>query len=236
VLPQARIRGLKLDTEIAPETARWFVGDSHHVGQVLLNLLANAIKFTERGRVLLRAEIVAQDSNLARVRIEVRDTGIGIPEHKLAQIFEPFTQADDSITRVYGGTGLGTTIARQLVGLMGGQIGLRSIVGEGSTFWFELPLELSESMGTDLTSELVSDSKTSAATNTLSAQQASNVTKLRGARILIAEDNPTNQRVTQMILESAGHVPRLWRMARPRLMLSTTAASTWLSSIFLCQL
>ena len=152
VLPQARLRGLKLSTEIAPDTARWFCGDSHHIGQVLLNLLANAVKFTERGGVHLRATIVNQDSRLARIRVEVKDTGIGIPESKQSQIFEPFTQADDSITRVYGGTGLGTTIARQLVSLMGGQIGLQSVVGEGSTFWFEIPLELSDPVGTDLTS------------------------------------------------------------------------------------
>jgi two-component system sensor histidine kinase RpfC len=149
VLPQARLRGLKLSTEIAPGTGRWFCGDSHHIGQVLLNLLANAVKFTDRGGVHLRAAIVNQDSGLARIRVEVKDTGIGIPESKQSQIFEPFTQADDSITRVYGGTGLGTTIARQLVSLMGGQIGVQSVVGEGSTFWFEIPLELSEPVGTD---------------------------------------------------------------------------------------
>jgi two-component system sensor histidine kinase RpfC len=126
VLPQARIRGLALDVDVSPDTAGWFLGDSHHIGQVLLNLLANAVKFTERGRVVIRARIANKDSHLAKIRIEVRDTGIGIPEAKQAAIFEPFTQADDSITRVYGGTGLGTTIARQLVSLMGGQIGVQS--------------------------------------------------------------------------------------------------------------
>ncbi len=184
VLPQARMRGLAIDTQISPDAARWFVGDSHHLGQVLLNLLANAVKFTERGRIDVKALVVGQDQSQARVRIEVSDTGIGIPPEKLTAIFEPFTQADDSITRVYGGTGLGTTIARQLIGLMGGQIGVKSVVGEGSSFWFELPLELSEECGTDLTSELISHGRRSAANSTLNAQQPANVTKIRGARIL----------------------------------------------------
>lgn len=205
VLPQARMRGLAIDTQISPDAARWFVGDCHHLGQVLLNLLANAVKFTERGRIDVKALVVGQGQSQARVRIEVSDTGIGIPPEKLTAIFEPFTQADDSITRVYGGTGLGTTIARQLIGLMGGQIGVKSVVGEGSSFWFELPLELSEECGTDLTSELISHGRRSAANSTLNAQQPANVTKIRGARILLAEDNPTNQRVAQLILESGGH-------------------------------
>jgi hypothetical protein len=140
LLPQARFKGLRVDIEIEPAAARWFIGDSHHTRQVLLNLLANAVKFTERGCVVVRAMRIESETQETRVRIEVKDTGIGIPEGKQAAIFEPFTQADDSITRVYGGTGLGTTIARQLVNLMGGEIGLESSVGQGSCFWFEVPL------------------------------------------------------------------------------------------------
>jgi two-component system sensor histidine kinase RpfC len=115
VLPQARYKGLAVNTEIAPETARWFVGDAHHLRQVLLNLLSNAIKFTERGEITLRVATANVGESEARIRFEVKDTGIGIPPERQSIIFEPFAQADDSITRVYGGTGLGTTIARQLV-------------------------------------------------------------------------------------------------------------------------
>src|SRR5205823_11144888 len=121
--------------------------------QVLLNLLANAVKFTERGDVTLLTTVVESSSAEARVRFEIKDTGIGIASEKQALIFEPFMQADNSITRVYGGTGLGTTIARQLVSLMGGEIGVASTLGAGSTFWVELSLPFGEPRGLDLTAE-----------------------------------------------------------------------------------
>lgn len=205
VLPQARYKGLAINTEISPQAMRWFSGDSHHLRQVLLNLLSNAIKFTERGEVTLDVTVTSSVMEEAQVRVEVRDTGIGIPPAKQAIIFEPFTQADDSITRVYGGTGLGTTIARQLVALMGGRIGVISTVGVGSTFWFEVPLPYAEPAGIDLTAEVADSARLSSAAAALAAQQPAKVTKIRGARVLVAEDNPTNQRVTQLILESGGH-------------------------------
>lgn len=205
VLPQARYKELLIDTEISPDVTRWFVGDGHHIRQVLLNLLSNAVKFTERGEISLRVCSVGKESNGSLVRFEVKDTGIGIPLAKQTEIFEPFTQADDSITRVYGGTGLGTTIARQLVTLMGGTIGLESTVGVGSLFWFQLPLPDGEPLGVDLKSEFSETTRLSSVAASLAAQQPPNVTKIRGARILVAEDNATNQRVTQLILESGGH-------------------------------
>ena len=209
MLPQARYKGLAINTEIDPSAARWFEGDAHHIRQVLLNLLANAVKFTEKGEITLRVRATADGDDRSAVRIEVQDTGIGIPESKQAAIFEPFTQADDSVTRVYGGTGLGTTIARQLVMLMRGRIGLASTVGKGSLFWFELPLAPAEPHGIDLTAEL-GVAKTSPALQAAAiAGPGAKVHKIRGARILVAEDNATNQRVAQLILESGGHVVTL---------------------------
>ncbi len=206
VVPQARYKGIAVNTEIAAGAARWFYGDSHHLRQVLLNLLSNAVKFTEKGEIVLRVQVVAQDSSSDRLRIEVQDTGIGIPQSKHSTIFEAFTQADDSITRVYGGTGLGTAIAKQLVTLMGGDIGVSSTVGVGSVFWVELPLHHAQPAGIDLTQEVTATARLSSAAAALAAQEPSKVKKIRGARILVAEDNKTNQRVTQMILESGGHI------------------------------
>jgi len=204
VLPQARYKALSIVTEIDPALSGWFVGDPHHLRQVLLNLLSNALKFTDEGRITLRAKECSTNSGRTDVRLEVEDTGIGIAEDKQSSIFEPFTQADDSITRVYGGTGLGTTIARELVTLMGGSIGLMSKLGTGSTFFVNLPLRR--------TSPAVDGLNVQPALHHLllrdavpRSQPVGGVTKIRGARILVAEDNPTNQRVTQLILESGGH-------------------------------
>ena len=205
VLPQARYKGLTVNTSVSTDAARWFAGDAHHVRQVLLNLLANAVKFTERGEILLGVSLTKLSEYSATIRFEVKDTGIGISPEKQALIFEPFTQADNSITRMYGGTGLGTTIASQLVQLMGGTMGLTSTVGVGSMFWFELPMLLSEPQGIDLTEELATTGGRIPAVAALAAHRPANVTKIRGARILVAEDNATNQRVTQLILESGGH-------------------------------
>ena len=205
ILPQARYKGLEVKTELALGDTEWFEGDPHHLNQVVLNLLSNAVKFTERGHVALTATIVRESEGERTVRIEVRDTGIGIPAAKQASIFEPFTQADDSVTRIYGGTGLGTTIARHLIGLMGGAIGLESAEGAGSRFWVELPLKTSAPQGLDLTEQLTGSLKGNTATQALAALQSTKIQRIRGARILVAEDNSTNQRVAQLILESGSH-------------------------------
>ena len=206
ILPQARYKGLDVRTEVSAEATAWFSGDSYHLRQVLLNLLANAVKFTEKGHITLRARVLGANDGVSMIRFEIEDTGIGIAHDKQVMIFEPFAQADDSITRVYGGTGLGTTIARHLVTLMGGRIDLTSNLGVGTRFWFEIPLPHAEPRGIDLTEELSSTIKVSATVRALSTSNLASVHKLRGARILVAEDNQTNQRVTQMILESGGHV------------------------------
>lgn len=205
MLPQARYKGLAIHTEIDAPAARWFVGDPHHIRQVMLNLLANAVKFTEKGEIHLRVHATPHADAPTTVRVDVQDTGIGIPFEKQTAIFEPFTQADDSVTRVYGGTGLGTTIARHLVMQMRGRIGVESEPGRGSLFWFELPLDPTEPQGIDLTLEL-GGARVSAAAQAAAGGPGSNVHKIRGARILVAEDNPTNQRVAQLILESGGHI------------------------------
>lgn len=136
---QAHSRGLRLMLHVDPATPCRLRGDANHIRQVLVNLVGNAVKFTEQGYIDVRLSPVMAGSLPARVRFEVRDTGIGIPAHALKTIFEMFTQADASTTRRFGGSGLGTTIAKQLVELMGGSIDVRSTEGKGTTFWFELP-------------------------------------------------------------------------------------------------
>jgi len=135
---QANSKGLTLAAHIAPQTPYQLHGDTRHVRQVLINLIGNAIKFTEHGRVDVYVRPMGQGQP-QRLRFEVVDTGIGIADDAQARVFERFTQADSTVTRRYGGSGLGTTIAKQLVEMLHGQIGLHSRLGEGSTFWFELP-------------------------------------------------------------------------------------------------
>ena len=135
---QASARSLGLSVQIDPVVPYALHGDPHHLRQVLVNLMSNAIKFTEQGHVTLRIACVSHLARSVLLRFEVEDTGIGIAPEAQHKVFESFTQADDTTSRRYGGTGLGTTISRQLVELMGGQLGLRSQVGVGSTFWFEL--------------------------------------------------------------------------------------------------
>ncbi len=136
----AAVKGLHFGAFVDAAVPRFVVGDPHRLRQVLINLLSNATKFTDQGGVHLRMTVVRQRSATVTVRSEVIDTGVGMSTEAITQIFQPFVQADQSTTRQFGGTGLGTTIARQLIELMGGRMGAYSAPNQGSTFWFEVPL------------------------------------------------------------------------------------------------
>ncbi len=142
VAVRAREKGLALICEIAPDVPTDLVGDPTRLRQVLLNLLGNAIKFTEAGEVGLRVALDTDSPSPAALRFAISDTGIGIPGEKLGAVFERFTQANSSTTRRYGGSGLGLTISKRLVELMGGRIWVESSVGKGSVFYFAAPLEI----------------------------------------------------------------------------------------------
>ena len=138
---QAENKGLQLHTHFSSEASFLLRGDHQHLRQVIINLVGNAIKFTQKGTVELRLLTLNQSQASIQLRFEVADTGIGIPKESQQAIFESFTQANANITAKYGGTGLGTTISKQLVQFMGGRIGLQSELGKGSLFWFELPFQ-----------------------------------------------------------------------------------------------
>ena len=162
------------------------LGDQMRVTQVLINFVGNAIKFTEQGSVTLRASIAAEQGDELTLRFEVQDTGIGIPPEKIGQLFRAFEQAESSTTRKYGGTGLGLAISRHMAQLMGGDCGVESTPGVGSTFWMTAKLKRS------LTQPAVESSQ-------------ADLSRLRhGARILVAEDNEINQSLARELLESAG--------------------------------
>ncbi len=141
VSAQAAAKGVEFVVSIMPEVPPEVRGDPHHLRQVLINLAGNAVKFTEKGSVTVHVSLQAETEAAVRLKFSIRDTGIGISPEAQLKIFESFAQADDSTTRRFGGTGLGTTIAKQLVGLMGGRIGVESAIGLGSTFWVEVELD-----------------------------------------------------------------------------------------------
>lgn len=139
--PQALAKGLRLSITVSPAVPPDLIGDAEHLQEVLVNLVANAVKFTESGNITLRVSAVGGAGQRHKIRFEVVDTGIGIPRESIATIFDSFTQADSSVTRRYGGTGLGLSISRQLVEHLGGEMKVESEVGQGSRFWFDLEME-----------------------------------------------------------------------------------------------
>ncbi len=178
---RAREKHLELTVDVPPDVPQMVRGDPTRVRQVLMNLIGNAIKFTEEGEVDVSAVVIQRDGDGAAVQFRVRDTGIGIPEEQLGTIFKEFTQADASMTRRYGGTGLGLAISRRLVALMGGELAVTSDVGRGSEFNFTLRFPLEAAQAT-----------TRAAVS------------LGGRRLLVVDDNETNRRIVRDMLGAEG--------------------------------
>lgn len=187
--PAAAAKCIELELLFPESAPRCFEGDPSRIRQIVLNLLGNAVKFTEVGGAKIAVNCQPMENNVASVRVEVRDTGIGIPVDKQGSLFQSFTQADASTTRKYGGTGLGLAISKHLVQLMRGKIGLESEYGCGSTFWFELPLALADTP--------------QPSTGATEPKKAANEMAATGC-ILVAEDNTVNQKLARRLLERMG--------------------------------
>ncbi|HTR37275.1 MAG TPA: ATP-binding protein [Bryobacteraceae bacterium] len=216
---QARSKGLEFQTAISASLPREAVGDAGRIRQILTNLLGNAIKFTERGRVNLTVEPVSQTKDTFKVKFVVQDTGIGIPHSQHDRLFESFTQADDSSTRKYGGTGLGLAISKQLVELLGGTIGVESEPGRGSRFWFTLSLGKAAPAEKPAPQPVLRAAAQPrpvdahpapvpvpalASTATARPQPAEKPVGASNRRILVAEDNEINQKIALRLLQKLG--------------------------------
>jgi len=196
---RAESKNLKLTFSAAEAVPNYLVGDRHRFRQIIVNLLGNAIKFTDDGEVVLEIALVDKTAGHATIRVEIRDTGIGIPESKREQIFRDFEQADVSTTRQYGGTGLGLAISKRLVELMGGEIGVTSTEGEGSTFFFTAKLEVSPD---EMVSQLhKGDYQQKPEEQNVSSGEEPTET----LRVLLAEDNAVNQKLAIAVLDRQGH-------------------------------
>ena len=183
---KATEKGLELACRVSPDLPERLVGDPRRLRQVIVNLIGNAIKFTDSGEIVVEVEMQGKDENSVDLHFSVRDTGIGIPQEKQDLIFEEFSQADTSTTRRFGGTGLGLTICKQLVQLMGGTIWVDSEVGSGTTFHFSVPMRIAAEQPSTSRFKLES---------------------LQGIRTLVVDDNATNRRIVEEMLKSWGLVP-----------------------------
>ena len=180
----AHAKGIELLVDVSPDVPAALLGDETRIRQVLLNFGSNAVKFTSEGEVVVRVGVLHRSSERAALHFEVVDTGIGIKPEDQERLFSAFVQADSSTTRRFGGTGLGLTISRQLIELMGGKLGLISAPGQGSTFWFDISLRLSEEVP--------------------SLERATDPRTLSGQRALVVDDNDTNRRILRQQLLSWG--------------------------------
>ena len=202
---RAHHTGLSVTHDIAADVPATLVGDPLRLRQVVVNLLANAIKFTERGGVVVSVTVASQDDNEAVMLVSVKDTGVGIPKEKQKVIFEAFSQADGSTTRKYGGTGLGLAISTRLVEMMGGRLEVESEEGKGATFSFTARFAKRRRAGRSLPSQ------------TAAAADIHNAPSMRSLDILVAEDNPVNRTLMTRFLESEGHRPTLANNGREAL-------------------
>ena len=192
--PVAAGKNLQMRQDLPPELAGMSLrGDPLRIGQILLNLTSNAVKFTERGSITLRGRVVRESAMDVQLRFEVEDTGIGISSEDQKRLFTAFEQADGSMTRKHGGTGLGLAISRRLARLMDGDVGVISQSGEGSTFWLTVRV-LKETVG----------AVPSAPTLAQDIAEDQLKTQFSGTRILLAEDEPINREVSLMLLEDVG--------------------------------
>ena len=185
---RAAAKGLTLALTIEPDVPVALIGDPGRLRQVVLNLVGNALKFTARGGIAVAVTVETASADRAMVHVAVRDTGIGIPAAAQGHLFDAFTQADGSTSRKYGGTGLGLAISRRLVELMGGTIGLNSVDGEGSTFWFTVDL---------------ARQRNPMKAATVRTSPVTTPGRLQG-RVLIVEDNAVNQKVALLQLKKLG--------------------------------
>jgi CheY-like chemotaxis protein len=192
VSEQAQAKGLAIELDHA-DTPHWLVGDPTRLRQALLNYAANAAKFTERGHIRIRARPLQRDAQQVLVRFEVHDSGPGVDPVHLPRLFTEFEQGDSSTTRRYGGTGLGLAVTRRLAALMGGESGVDSQLGKGSTFWFTAQLGIGHE-GAPLSEPSSGSTESAAALRE----------RHRGSLILLAEDHPVNCEIAKAFLEAVG--------------------------------
>jgi len=189
---QAQAKGLRLSREVAPMLTDLLCGDAFRLRQILLNFISNAIKFSQHGQITVRVSALEEDSHSVFLRIEVSDQGIGISPAQQILLFRAFTQADGSMTRKYGGTGLGLAISKRIALLMGGDVGVISEEGHGSTFWASVRLKR------------VRDDQRSDTSQVTDSSQEILARRFLGLRVLVAEDEPVNRELTVSLLENAG--------------------------------